>query len=103
METGSEFGGSLGIAVLGSIGAAVYGSAVADRLPAALSGSAEHAARESLTAASGVSARLPGRLGDAVLAGARGAFTAGMNTVAVVGAAILVAAALVTIVVLRRS
>jgi DHA2 family multidrug resistance protein-like MFS transporter len=103
METGSEFGGSLGIAVLGSIGAAVYGSTVSDHLPAGLGGAAEHAARESLAGASAVSTHLPGRLGDAVLDAARGAFTTGMNTVAIVGATILVAAALLTVVVLRRA
>jgi DHA2 family multidrug resistance protein-like MFS transporter len=103
METGSEFGGSLGIAVLGSIGAAVYGSIVPDRLPAGLGSSAEHAARESLAGASAVSAHLPSRIGDAVLARARSAFTSGMNTVAIVGAVILVAAAVSTVVVLRRA
>jgi hypothetical protein len=77
METCSEFGGALGIAVLGSICAAVY--------------------------ASRLSAHLPGQVSHVLLSTARGAFTDGLNVVAWVGAAVLVAAAATTVALLRRA
>ncbi|HEV8559754.1 MAG TPA: MFS transporter [Actinophytocola sp.] len=87
METGSEFGGALGIAVLGSIGTAVYRSEIT--LPAG----AGDAARETLGDAAAVAAHLPGDLGGALLTAARTAFTSGMHTVALVGAAVMAVAA----------
>jgi DHA2 family multidrug resistance protein-like MFS transporter len=77
-EPAAEFGGSLGIAVLGSIGAAVYGSRLGSTLPAGLS---THAA---------------------LLATARDAFTGGMNVLALVGMLVLASAAALTITLLRQ-
>ncbi|MGW4122292.1 MFS transporter [Nocardia sp. NPDC004711] len=92
LETGGEFGGALGIAVLGSIGAAVYGSKVDRALPADLPPAAAHTIHETLGGAVGVSAGLPG--GDAILSAARAAFTSGMNTMAILGAIVMAVAAL---------
>ncbi|MVU83910.1 MFS transporter [Nocardia sp. ET3-3] len=94
LETGGEFGGALGIAVLGSIGAAVYENRVDRVVPADLPAAAAHTVHETLGGAVGVSASLPGEAGAAVLAAARAAFTSGMNTMAVVGAVVMVLAAL---------
>ncbi|WP_433452743.1 MFS transporter [Streptomyces sp. CA-142005] len=85
LETSSEFGGALGMAVLGSIGTAVYRHAMPATAPAA--------ARETLGDALATAARLPGAAGQSLLATAREAFTTGMQGAAIAGAALLVLAA----------
>jgi DHA2 family multidrug resistance protein-like MFS transporter len=103
METCSEFGGALGIAVLGSIGAAVYASRINAHLPNGLSGDDAHRARQGLAGAVATSAHLPSQVAHALLTTARHAFTDGMNVVAWVGAAVLVAAAAMTVALLRHT
>lgn len=100
IETGSEFGGALGIAVLGSIGAAVYGSHVVDAIPAGTPDEARHAIGETLGGAIAVTDHLPN--GGAILAAASDAFAAGMSVEAWVGSAIMVAAAVLCAVFLRN-
>lgn len=90
LESGQEFGGALGMAILGSIGAAVYSRDMADALPSGVPQA--EAVRETLGGATAVAAQLPGETADAVLAAARDAFTHGMN-IAAVGAAVVMAAA----------
>ncbi|MBT2410905.1 MFS transporter [Streptomyces sp. ISL-12] len=85
METGTEFGGALSMAVFGSIGTAVYHH----EMPA----SAPDAARETLGGALAVAGRLPGSAGEALATAAREAFTSGMRGAAVAGAVLLLAAA----------
>ncbi|MCZ4120432.1 MFS transporter [Streptomyces sp. H39-S7] len=92
LESATELGGALGMAVLGSIGNAVYRRDVTDALPAGLSPDDLHAVRETLGSAQAVAARLPGRAGDAVLHAARDAFVGGLHAAAV-GAAVVCAAA----------
>ncbi len=94
METGAEFGGALGMAVLGSIGTAVY----RHEMP----GTAPDAARETLGGALAVAGQLPGRTGDALATAAREAFTSGMQGAAIAGALLLAAAAGLAAVTLRR-
>ncbi|MEU1007292.1 MFS transporter [Streptomyces sp. NPDC005890] len=94
LETSAEFGGALGMAVLGSIGTALYRR----EMPA----SAPDQARETLGGALATAARLPGRAGDTLLATAREAFTSGMRGAALAGAVILVLAAVGAAVTLRR-
>jgi DHA2 family multidrug resistance protein-like MFS transporter len=103
METCSEFGGALGIAVLGSIGAAVYASRIGAHLPDGVSGEDAHGARQGLAGAVATSSHLPGQVSHALLSTARGAFTDGLNVVAWVGAAVLIAAAATTVALLRRA
>ncbi|MGV9556202.1 MFS transporter [Streptomyces sp. NPDC003522] len=90
METGSEFGGALGMAVLGSVGTALYRHGV----PA----SAPEPARETLGGALAVADRVPGLAGAA-----REAFTNGMQGAAVTGAVLLAGAAVLAAVTLRRT
>ncbi|MEV5612180.1 MFS transporter [Streptomyces sp. NPDC052225] len=85
LETGQEFGGALGMAVLGSIGTAVYRHDLAG---------APAEARETLGGALAVAQHLPGRAGDVLLAQAREAFTSGMHMAAVAGIVVLLGAAL---------
>ncbi len=89
LETGAEFGGALGMAVLGSIGTALY----RDEIPAA----APRAAHETLGGALAVADRFPG-----LAATARGAFTHGMHGAALTGAVLLAGAAAVAAVLLRQ-
>jgi DHA2 family multidrug resistance protein-like MFS transporter len=100
-ETGSELGGALGIAILGSIGAAVYRNAVANGLPAGVPSEAATIARDTLGGAGGVAQQLPGPLGVALLDIARDAFVQGLHLAAGISAAVAIGAAIMTVVFLR--
>jgi DHA2 family multidrug resistance protein-like MFS transporter len=84
METGAEFGGALGMAVLGSIGTALYRHGIPASAPAP--------AHETLGGALAVARQLPGHTGDALAATAREAFTDGMHGAAIAGAVLLLGA-----------
>jgi MFS transporter, DHA2 family, multidrug resistance protein len=101
-ETGSELGGALGIAVMGSIGIAIYRSELADRLPPGIPAEAATAARDTLGSAAAAAAQLPGDLGAAVLLAAREAFVAGMRLSSAMAAGIGVALAILALLVLRH-
>jgi DHA2 family multidrug resistance protein-like MFS transporter len=100
-ETGAEAGGALGIALLGSIGAAVYRSAVADSVPAGVPPDAAGTARDTLGGAVAVAGRLPEQVAAGLLEGARDAFLDALHVVAVVGSVGAAALAVVVAVVLR--
>ncbi|MGW4171158.1 MFS transporter [Streptomyces chartreusis] len=89
METGSEFGGALGMAVLGSIGTAIYRHEIPDSAP--------EAARETLGGALAVADHTPG-----LATAAREAFTSGMQGAAIAGAVLLAGAGVLAAVTLRR-
>lgn len=91
LETASEFGGALGIAVLGSIGAAIYRSSVIP--PTGLSMDDAAAAQQTLADAGVVAGGLPAPAAAALLQSARDAFTTGMHGVVVTAAVLMVAAA----------
>jgi len=76
-------GGTLGVAVIGSVFASIYGSRLATALPRALPAGAAHAAHQSLGAALTVAGELGGahpRLAAAVHDGASSAFFSGFHT-----------------------
>jgi MFS transporter, DHA2 family, multidrug resistance protein len=87
-ETSSELGGALGIAILGSIGVAVYRSVMADGIPEGLAPEAAAAARATLGGAVELAERLPAQLRMEVLATARAAFARGFEIAAIVSAGI---------------
>ncbi|WP_433162072.1 MFS transporter [Kribbella sp. CA-247076] len=97
METCAEFGGALGIAILGSIGTAAYRADLPTDLPGAIAAPV----REGLPAATAAAAHLPADLAGAVLTTARHAFTHSLNVVAVVGCALLLATAVTATLLLR--
>jgi MFS transporter, DHA2 family, multidrug resistance protein len=101
-ETSGEFGGALGIAVLGSIGTAVYRSEVADAFPAGVPPEAAEAVRDTLGGAVVVAELLPGPLGAGLLGAAREAFTQGLQLTAVTSAAIVVGMAILAVILLRN-
>ncbi|MEV5318922.1 MFS transporter [Streptomyces sp. NPDC052687] len=94
LETGAEFGGALGMAVLGAIGTAVYQRGIPSSAP--------DAAHETLGGALAAAGQLPGRAGDALATVAREAFTDGMRAAAVAGTVLLAGAAALAAVTLRR-
>ena len=100
-ETGAELGGALGLAILGSIGVAIYRGAVADDLPADLPPDAVAVARDTLGSAVAVAAELPGQLGDALVASARDAFVQAMQLSSAIAAVLAVGVAILAVVALR--
>ncbi|MEU8477949.1 MFS transporter [Streptomyces hygroscopicus] len=103
LETGQEFGGAMGMAVLGSVGTAVYRSDVEDSLGHGLPTGTLDQARETLGAAVAVAGRVKGRAGEQVLDAAREAFTHGMQIASAAGAVVLLAGAVLALVTLRRA
>ena len=101
-ETSAEFGGALGIAVLGSIGTAVYRSELAEALPNGLPPEAAEAARDTLGGALGVAAQLPEPVGGALLDAAHAAFTHGLRLTAMIGCVLMIAVAVFAASMLRR-
>ena len=94
-ETSSELGGALGIALLGTIGTAVYRGDVSDGLPPA--------ARETLGGAVEAAGRLPVAMRAELLDPAREAFTQALQVAATVSGAIIVAAAILVATTVRRA
>ncbi|RZQ61723.1 MFS transporter [Amycolatopsis suaedae] len=95
-ETSTEFGGALGIAVLGTIGAAVYRDGV--EVPPGLPAEAAAAVKDTLAGAAAVA----GQLGDAgLLAGAQAAFTSGVQVTMAIGAVCCLVAAALAVTMLR--
>ena len=100
METSSELGGALGMAVLGTIGAAVYRTHVDT---GSLPGGAADTARETLGGALAVAGEMPGGLGAGLVATARDAFVSGVHVEAACGAVLMLAAAIACLVAARPS
>jgi MFS transporter, DHA2 family, multidrug resistance protein len=101
-ETSAELGGALGIAILGSIGTAVYRRVMADGNIVSVPPEAAEAARATLGGALAVAERLPNAAGAVLLGFAREAFTFGMQLTMIICAVAVVATAAVASVLLRR-
>jgi DHA2 family multidrug resistance protein-like MFS transporter len=102
-ETSSELGGALGLAILGTIGTAVYRGHTADALPADLPAGTARTAGDTLAGAVGVADRLPHQLAADVLGPAREAFTQGLQVAATLSGVLVVAAAVMVARLLRRA
>jgi hypothetical protein len=100
-ETGAELGGALGIAILGSIGVAIYRGRLVDALPADIPAEAAATARETLGAAVGMATQLPAETGAALLTAARDAFTFGLQLTAGLSAVVAAAMAVAATILLR--
>ncbi|MFD7899430.1 MFS transporter [Streptomyces sp. NPDC059743] len=98
-ETSTELGMALGVAVLGSIGTAVYRSQIT--VPAEVPAEAADAARGTLAAAVAEAEKLSSDLGAALLGPARDAFTSGLNLIGVLGATLALGTAVVVAIVIR--
>jgi DHA2 family multidrug resistance protein-like MFS transporter len=94
-ETANELGGALGIALLGSLGTAIYRHDVTDRVP---SGTAP-AVRDTFAGAADAAHNVPA----GVLAAANDAFLHGLEVVAATGAVLMGLVAAVAVVTLRHA
>ncbi|QKT07639.1 MFS transporter [Gordonia sp. X0973] len=97
LETSSEFGGAFGIAILGSVLNAVYRLSFDDHA------FADAPAGRSLSGALATAHGLPAPQAEHLLAVARSAFVSGLSAAAWVGAAVLIATALLAVWGLRGS
>jgi DHA2 family multidrug resistance protein-like MFS transporter len=101
-ETSAELGGALGIAILGSIGTAVYRRALAGGLPAGIPPDVATVARDTLGGAVTIAQQLPRSLSLALLDVATGAFVDGLHVAVAVGAVVAIASAVVAVLLLRH-
>ena len=88
-ETDAELGGALAIAILGTLGTAVYRNRLDDEIP------------EGVPDASAVADQLPPRLGDELLEAGQAAFTVGLQVGALVSAIIAAGTAVLAAILLR--
>jgi DHA2 family multidrug resistance protein-like MFS transporter len=98
LQTGNELGVALGIAVLGSIGTAVYRSQLT--VPESVPAEAAEVAREGIPGATAVAGQV--QAGAELLVSAREAFTSGLTTVAVICAVVMLGLAVFAAIVLRN-
>jgi MFS transporter, DHA2 family, multidrug resistance protein len=101
-ETSSEFGGALGIAVLGVIGTGIYRGQLANALPAGILPETAAAARDTLGGAVAAAGQLPGQPGQDLARAARQAFTHGLHVAFAISAAAVLAAAVLAAIRLRH-
>jgi MFS transporter, DHA2 family, multidrug resistance protein len=101
-ETSSELGGALGLAILGTIGTAVYRSQAADGIPAQLAPEAKATASDTLVGAVEVADRLPQTIAGELLESTREAFTQALEAAATVSGVLVVAAAILVVRLLMR-
>jgi DHA2 family multidrug resistance protein-like MFS transporter len=102
-ETSSELGGALGIAILGSIGTAVYRTRMGNAMPNGVPADVGEIARGTLGGATAVAEQLPGQLGEALLGTARDAFVQAFVATAAVNAVLVLATAIAATLLLRRA
>jgi hypothetical protein len=88
-DTTRELGGTLGVAVVGSVFASVYGAALVDALrPLGLPERLLDTAGESMAAALAVAQSLPGSTGATVITAAQESFVDGLTAGSLVAAAV---------------
>jgi MFS transporter, DHA2 family, multidrug resistance protein len=101
-ETGAELGGALSIAVLGTLGTAVYRSRVADDVPAGVPAEQAETARDTLGGAVAAGEELPEALATQLLDVAREAFTLGLQVSALTSAVLAAISAVLAAILLRN-
>jgi len=99
-ETAYELGAVLGTATLGTILTAFYRASVV--VPDGLTTAQAHAAGETLGGATTVATQLPADLGEQLLESARHAFDSGVALTAGIGVGLMVCAAVLALISLRR-
>jgi DHA2 family multidrug resistance protein-like MFS transporter len=101
-ETSSEFGGALGIALLGVVGTAVYRGEVSEAVPAGVPPEAAMAARDTLGGAVEAGEGLPDPVAADLLGAAADAFTQALRLASGLSTAVVIAAAVLALGLLRR-
>ena len=100
-ETGSELGGAMGLAILGSLGVAIYRSALGAQIPPGVPDDALTTALDTLGGASAVAGRLPASVGQPLLQAAQDAFTTGLRVTAAVSAVVALMVSVPAVMTLR--
>jgi DHA2 family multidrug resistance protein-like MFS transporter len=100
-ETGSELGGALGIALLGSLATAIYRGMMARWMPIGVPSDVAETARATLGGAAQAAKALAPEQGAQLVAAARAAYTQAFEVTALVCAGLALVAAIGTLVVLR--
>nr|WP_225953358.1 MFS transporter [Kibdelosporangium phytohabitans] len=101
-QVANEAGASLGVAVMGSIGAAVYVAQLNDTAPSGVDTGTLEAARENVASALTVAGDLPPAVGQQLTDVAKSSFASGMTVFATICVVILIAAAILIGVLLRQ-
>ena len=101
-ETSAELGMALGVAVLGSVGTAIYRSQMETAIPAGIAGAAAANARATLAGALTVSTDVGGDAGQALTSVARDAFSQSLSVVSGISATMVFVTSIVTLMMLRR-
>jgi DHA2 family multidrug resistance protein-like MFS transporter len=101
-ETAMEVGIALGIATLGSLGAAVHRTSMTGQVPAEVPAGAADTALDGLEGAGRVARDLPEPLAGELLDSAQLAFTSGLQVVAAVGVVLALGSAALALVALRK-
>ncbi|WTW92714.1 MFS transporter [Streptomycetaceae bacterium NBC_01309] len=101
-STGGEFGIAFGVAVIGSIGTAVYRDELSGKIPGTVPADAAGAAEDSMAAAHAAAAELPDGVAQSLMEPARDAFVSGLGAVSVVATVLIVALAGLVLVALRH-
>jgi hypothetical protein len=91
-------GGTLGVAVIGSVYASLYGARLTARLPAGVPGPVSAVAHQSIGAAIAVSGKIPGAPGQAIRDAATGAFLHGLQVGCLVAGLVAATGAVLAIV-----
>jgi DHA2 family multidrug resistance protein-like MFS transporter len=94
-ETSTELGAALGVALVGSVGTAIYRGHLSAAAPAGLPTKASAAAHDSLGAALDTARHLPKEAGTALAAAARAALVDALHTVSLVSAIALLLLAVI--------
>ena len=101
-ETTGELGGSLGLAILGSIGTSIYRTELARAIPAGIPPDAQQAAIESLGDAKSLVEYLPNGLGSVLFDIALGSFIQGLQFTVIISTAVAAVTAALVFVKLRK-
>jgi DHA2 family multidrug resistance protein-like MFS transporter len=101
-ETSAEFGGAVSIAVLGSIGTAIYRTRMANTAADGVASDAIEAARNTLGGAVAAAEKLPPHLAADLLTTARDAFARALGVTAGISAILTLATAIMAIAALRH-
>ena len=101
-ETSAELGMALGVALLGSVGTAIYRSHMGGAIPAGIPETAAANARATLAGALSVSADVGGPAGETLTTVARDAFAQSLSIVSGISASLVLVTSIVTLMMLRR-
>lgn len=101
-STVNDLGISLGVAIVGTIGTAVYSSGLASKLPEGLPKDVKEASEENLSGAVAAAQNLPGDLADPLLRVTKDAFAHGLNIGSAIAAVIAAAGAIIAAITLRH-